>query len=226
MKKNMMTAALSALTLCTLIAAAPVAAHSDHDHSYLPVGWKFNQAVQAKIEKNLVQGTSAVGLSKIEQKILDGYHINVGNSFNTRVGGMMMKIVRTSSGLRIDGTVPAQATKFELPVIEGKKAIRPISLNSHPGHAHQRLELSWIFNEAIEEKIQAHVFNEKANGAIGLTSSEQKTLEHYGIRIGNSFRAYVDNMAFTVKRTSMGLQILTHETASPVAKAESASRNY
>ncbi len=56
-----------------------------------------------------------------------------------------------------------------------------------------------------------------ATGLIGLSHGEQKTLERYGILVGNTFNALVNGKTFTVQRSTMGLKILRHAQGMPMA---------
>jgi len=218
---------LTITTVCTaLLAAGTAAAHSNHDHSHLPVGWTFDRAVQNKIEKTLANEMNAVGLSSFEQNTLSKYDIGVGNSFTTRVGDTMMKITRTSGGIRIAGPVSSTDNLFSLPIVQSEEPVRRVSTMRHPGHDHRHLALAWVFDDAIKNKIHNNVFFGDASGAVGLAKREQKLLARYGIRVGNSFRAHVDGMTFTMQRTSLGLRILAHEIGLPMAEVPTARNAY
>lgn len=213
--------------ICTVATASIITAGTaqavnghGHDHRALPVDWSFDSRVEQKIESHLNRGIRAVGLSAFEQTTLTQYGINVGNSFKTTVGGRTLEITRTASGLRVEGpaTAYADGPRWSLPVRIASPVAGVSIAASHPGHDHRHLGVEWAFPRDIEEKIANNLLNNGASGAIGLKSGEQKMLERYGIRVGNTFNAVINQRTFTVKRTSMGLQILNHVRHMPVAE--------
>ncbi|QPJ62258.1 MAG: hypothetical protein G3M70_10395 [Candidatus Nitronauta litoralis] len=224
MKTQKIASAISAIAFASLLVAGTASAHSAHDHSHLPVGWTFDKQVTNKIQKNLEQGHKKTGLSSQEQKILGQYGIGIGNSFNTRVDGQTLKVTRTDSGIRVEGQIKMYADGLQenLPIRENAEVARSSFSQNHTGHDHSHLKMSWVFNPAIEEKIHDALVTERAHRAIGLTSGEQRVLERYEIKIGNSFYTYVDGKTFTAKRTSMGLRIMNEVDGRTVASAPGA----
>ncbi|QPJ61582.1 MAG: hypothetical protein G3M70_06655 [Candidatus Nitronauta litoralis] len=227
MKNQTITSALSALALATLFSTGTALAHSQHDHSSLPIGWTFDSKVMSKIEKNMNMGQTKIGMNSLEQKMLAGYGIGVGNSFNTRIGNQTIKVTRTNSGIRLGNPVKqyADGTQENLPLHRNAQMVRSSFTENHPGHDHQHLALSWVFNPAIEGKIHDNRVLNGSSGAIGLSTKEQKTLDRYGIKVGNSFNANVDGMTYTVKRTSMGLSLLKYVEGRTVASVEGANND-
>ena len=227
MKNRTLTSALSTIALATLFSTGTALAHSQHDHSMLPIGWTFDSKVMSKIEKNMEMGHNKIGMNSLEQTMLADYGIGVGNSFNARIGDQMVKVTRTSAGIRLGGKVKqyADGTQENLPLRGNAQMVRSSFKGNHPGHDHQHLALSWVFNPAIEGKIHDNRILHEDSGAIGLSTKEQKTLERYGIKIGNSFNANVDGMTYTVKRTTMGLKVLNYVEGRTVASIEGANND-
>lgn len=83
---------------------------------------------------------------------------------------------------------------------------------AHSAHDHAKLSLQWKFSKKVEDKILARGTLQNTGYYIGLSSHEQKTIKHYGIRIGNIFTAQVDGVSAYVKRTSTGIQIMDSGT--------------
>jgi hypothetical protein len=78
--------------------------HSGHDHSMLPYEWSFGESTQNRIAQRLgSEEVVFVGLTKFEQKLLNDYHIKVGNQFHTVINGQTTMAERTSGGLKIMG---------------------------------------------------------------------------------------------------------------------------
>ncbi len=227
MKNRTITSALSTLALATVLTTGSALAHSQHDHSTLPIGWTFDSKVMSKIEKNMNMGHTKIGMSSLEQTMLADYGIGVGNSFNARIGNQTVKVTRTSSGIRLGNPVMqyADGTQENLPLSSNAQMVRSSFGGNHPGHDHQHLALAWVFNPAIEGKIHDNRVLHGASGAIGLSTKEQKTLDRYGIKVGNSFNANVDGMTYTVKRTSMGLSVLKYVEGRTVASIEGANND-
>ncbi len=80
--------------------------------------------------------------------------------------------------------------------------------SAHSEHDHSKLSLQWKFSKKVEAKIQSRGTLQENGYYVGLSSHEQKTMEHYGIRDGNIFTAQVDGVNAYVKRTSGGIQIM------------------
>jgi len=225
MKTQKIASTMSAIAFASLLVAGTAFAHSDHDHSQLPVGWTFDSQVMKKIERNYNRGQDKTGLSTLEQEVLAQYGIGVGNSFTTQIGSQTMKVTRTDSGIRIEGPTIAYADGLHenLPVRETSQVVRSSFTKDHPGHDHRHLKTSWVFHPAIEEKIHNSLAGDHPSKAIGLSSKEQRILERYEIKQGNSFYAYVDGKTFTVKRNSMGLRILNQVDGRTVASLSGAN---
>ena len=216
---NKTTSIVTSIFAASFIWAGSALAAPGHDHSNLPVGWTFDPIVINKISKNLDQGNRAIGLSPLEQGTLSDYGIKIGNTFKANIDGEMMKVIRTSSGIRVEGTTLAHADGFQvnLPVRQSSRVIRSSFTQNHAGHDHQHLAIEWVFNRAIEKKIANNLENDNASGAIGLSHKEQRILGRYGIKVGNQFNAHVNEMDFTMKRTTMGLQVMKHLHSMPIA---------
>ncbi|MDH5459324.1 MAG: hypothetical protein OEY26_11490 [Nitrospinota bacterium] len=79
---------------------------------------------------------------------------------------------------------------------------------AHSEHDHSLLSLNWKFSKKVEDKIQARGTLQDNGHYIGLSSHEQNTMKHYGIRFGNIFSTQVDGVDAYVKRTSTGIQVM------------------
>lgn len=213
---------ICAIATASILSNGIAQAHSGHghDHATIPVDWKFDSAVEAKIVQNTSRGNRSVGLSVFEQNALSRYGIEVGNTFKTTVKNRTLEITRTSSGLRVEGLALAYADgpEWNLPVRSANPVVRSSLAATHPGHDHRHIGMEWAFPPAIEEKIANNLLRNGASGAIGLKSGEQKLLERYGVEVGNRFNAVVNGMTFTMRRTTMGLRILKHMQDMPVAE--------
>lgn len=80
-----------------------VLSHVGHDHNRLPVEWVFGPVTNAKIVKHMYEGKGnlLVGLTHVEQKLLNEYEIKVGNQFHLSISGHSFQVERTSGGLNI-----------------------------------------------------------------------------------------------------------------------------
>lgn len=89
--------------------------HAGHDHRHLKMSWVFNPAIEEKIHDSIASDRphNAIGLTSREQRVLERYEINIGNSFYTYVDGKTFTAKRTSMGIRImnevDGRTVASA---------------------------------------------------------------------------------------------------------------------
>lgn len=80
-----------------------VLSHVGHDHNRLPVEWVFGPSTNSKIVRHMFEskGNLLVGLTRVEQKLLNEYEIKVGNQFHLSISGHSFLAERTSSGLNI-----------------------------------------------------------------------------------------------------------------------------
>jgi hypothetical protein len=80
-----------------------VLSHLGHDHSRLPVEWVFGQTTNSKIVRHMYDGKGnlSVGLTLVEQKLLNEYDIKVGNKFHLSISGHSFLVERTSGGLNV-----------------------------------------------------------------------------------------------------------------------------
>jgi hypothetical protein len=78
-------------------------AHFGHDHKRLPVEWVFGEMTNTKIVKHMFQGEGnlSVGLTHLEQKLLNEYDIKIGNKFQLHISGHSFVVERTSTGIII-----------------------------------------------------------------------------------------------------------------------------
>ena len=67
--------------------------------------------------------------------------------------------------------------------------------------------LAWVFDKALQEKIQNRIYLKGVPSAIGLSRFHQKLLQRYGIQVGQSFRSSMAGRILTFKRVSLGLKI-------------------
>ncbi|QPJ60652.1 MAG: hypothetical protein G3M70_01610 [Candidatus Nitronauta litoralis] len=221
MTTRKITKIICALAIASFLNAGNALAHqgTGHDHRSIPVGWTFDQKVADRIQRGMNEGNETVGLSGFEQKTLKEYGIQVGNRFKTRVGDQMIEVTRTSSGLHIEGPTLGHddAPQWNLPMSSTHQVIKSSMRAAHPGHDHRHLDFEWVFSLDAQKKIANNLTGNNPSGAIGLSQGEQKMLQRYGIKVGNTFNTLLGGMAFTVQRTSMGLQVLKHVQGMPIA---------
>ncbi|MCH8933286.1 MAG: hypothetical protein IH923_09475, partial [Nitrospinae bacterium] len=147
----------------------------------------FDPVVAEKIHKSLARGEVAVGLSRLEQRMLEKYGIGFGKSFITQVQGELWRVTRTSTGLRFEGSLgPLTAVNLQsLPMIQTHYRIVPVSVQGIDRE--DRLPyLAWVFDQALQNKIQNRIFLKGAPSAIGLSRFQQKLLQRYGVQVGQS----------------------------------------
>ena len=138
------------LTAVSIIAltSASVYAHSNHDHSNIPIKWNFSQNAQAKLIQYLTSNSksSAIGLSKLDQETLRDYGINVGNKFSVMIDNASLKVERTTLGIKILTANKNLNDNFlkEIP-IRDMNMISKVSMASHSGHNHKVLNKAWTF---------------------------------------------------------------------------------
>jgi len=191
-----------------LLAGCKDSSYSGQSSSQLSEGWMFDPVVTAKIHKNLARGEVAVGLSTLEQRMLEKYGISIGKSFITQVQGELWSVTRTSTGLRFEGSVgPLTAVNLQsLPITQPRYRVRHVSakgLDPENGYPY----ITWQFNQDLQNKIQNRIFLKGIPSAIGLSRFQQKLLQRYGIQVGQSFRTSLAGRILMVKRVSLGLQI-------------------
>ena len=204
--RSILLAVVIAFTL--LLAGCKDPSYSGQSSSQLSEAWMFDPVVAEKIHKSLARGEVAVGLSRLEQRMLEKYGIQIGKSFITQVQDELWSVTRTSTGLRFEGSLgPLAAVNLQsLPMIQSHYRIVPVSVQGHDRE--DRLPyLVWVFNQALQNKIQNRILLKGAPSAIGLSRFQQKILQRYGVQVGHSFRTNVAGRIFTVRRVSLGLQI-------------------
>jgi len=205
--KNFKTLAV-VIAFTLLLAGCKDLTYSGQSSSQLSEGWMFDPVVTAKIHKNLARGEVAVGLSTLEQRMLEKYGIGFGKSFITQVRGELWSVTRTSTGLRFEGSVgPLAAVNLQwLPMIQTHYRVLPVSVRE-PERENRVPNLAWVFDKALQNKIQNRIYLKGVPSAIGLSRFQQKLLQRYGIQVGQSFRTSMAGRILTVKRVSLGLQI-------------------
>jgi len=209
---NLIAAAMMTATL-TISLPVTAMAHSGHNNTPLPLSWEFNDSVHDKILRAIHDDArmNKVGLSHLEQTILERYGIRVGYTFYTPVDGRQALVKRTQSGLQIlKSSVPASSGfQWKAPIME-RYTVVPSSLPAmqHPGHHHSHLNLAWLFDPEITGKIKRHLDGLAYPMLIGLSKTEQKMADRYGIETGNSFITTVGGEDYLVQRTSSGLQVM------------------
>ena len=77
--------------------------HTGHNHDHLQVEWIFGDTTNAKIVKHMFEGKGnlSVGLTNLEQNLLNEYGIKSGNKFHLSISGHNFLVERTSGGLII-----------------------------------------------------------------------------------------------------------------------------
>ncbi len=77
--------------------------HPGHSHDRLQVEWIFGDTTNAKIVKHMFEGKGnlSVGLTNLEQSLLNEYGIKSGNKFQLSISGHNFLVERTSGGLII-----------------------------------------------------------------------------------------------------------------------------
>ncbi len=79
---------------------------------------------------------------------------------------------------------------------------------AHSEHDNTQVPVQWKFSKKVEAKIESRGDLEGNGYYIGLSSHEQDTMNHYGIKPGNIFTAKVNGVNAHVKRTMAGIQIV------------------
>ena len=77
--------------------------HAGHNHERLQVEWIFGDTTNAKIVKHMFEGKESlsVGLTNLEQSLLNEYGIKPGNKFQLSISGRNFLVERTSGRLII-----------------------------------------------------------------------------------------------------------------------------
>ena len=202
-----------AFVIASIIALTSAAAyaHSSHDHSKLSLKWHLSDAAKIKVMTKMASEnwSGSVGLSKLDQKILQSYGIHIGSTFNTTLGDKLLTIKRISMGFRVMEVEGLTGMTYvpEVPMRDSN-IISKISTNAaHSGHDHKILSKEWIFPSKAEAKIARSIQNGKYPVTVGLSSIERKAMEAYGIKNGNIFRAQVAGQDLMVKRSSSGIRV-------------------
>lgn len=211
MKNTIIIQSAFAIVSVIALTATAVCAHSSHNHSNLPLKWNFSDEAKAKVKSKMSSSnwSSSVGLSKLDQKILQNYGINIGNIFSTTMDGKSLTVKRTSLGLRVMDVEGLTDMTYvpEIPV-RNLGSISRISTNAvHSGHDHKILNKEWTFSSKTESKIARRIQGQSYPVFVGLTSIERKAMEAYGIRNGNVFKTQVAGQDLLVKRSSGGMKI-------------------
>ena len=211
MKTTRMIQTLTAATASLFLFANVAAAHSEHDHSKLPLEWKFSEKVEAKIQARgtLQESSYYIGLSAHEQKTMKHYGIRPGNIFTSRVNGVNAHVKRTSTGIQImDSGVMNISTLERLP-IRTLNLISRISTGdaNHSGHDHSMTPYEWAFGPSTQDRI-AKRLNSNEIIFVGLNKFEQDLLNNYKIKVGNRFHTIVNGQTTMAERTTGGLKIL------------------
>jgi len=191
-----------------LLAGCKDPTYSGQNSSQLSEVWIFDTVVAEKIHKNLARGEVAVGLSRLEQRMLEKYGIGFGKTFITQVRGELWEVTRTSTGLRFEGSLGSLAAVNlqSLPMIRTHYRVVPASIGG-PERENRVPNLAWVFDQALQKKIQNRIYLKGVPSAIGLSRFQQKLLQRYGIQVGQSFRTSLAGRIITVRRVSLGLQI-------------------
>lgn len=186
-------------------------AHSSHDHSNLSLKWNFSDAAKIKVMAKMASGDwqGSVGLSRLDQKILQKYDIRVGNTFNTTLNGKLLKVKRTTLGLKAIKVEGFKDTSYipEIPVRNSNSVSKVSTASAHAGHDHKTLNKEWKFPSKTEMTIAQRIKDGSYPVLVGLASIDRKAMEAYGIKIGNKFRARVAGQDLVVTRFSSGVKI-------------------
>lgn len=91
-----------------------------------------------------------------------------------------------------------------------------VSSIAHSQHDHSDLPLNWTFAKGTAEKMAMTMEIENNTKIKGLSKFEQKKLNHYGIKVGNTFKSVIAGEPVKIKRTTLGVEI---EKTDPVSLA-------
>ena len=223
MKTTKIIAATAIASAMTFSMSASALAHSDHDHSKLPLNWTFINDTSMKIEERMNDRDAAryVGLSKFEQKKLKYYGIKEGNSFNSVVDNRPIQVTKTMGGVQIDEADPAElANNWRIPLRQ-KAGVSLVSMgnqHAHVGHDHSYLPYEWEFANKTMNRIQNRMDREDTAHYVGLNRFEQKLLNKYGIKAGNTFHAYINGADVLLERTASGVKVVKVMDGATTAK--------
>ncbi len=203
---------LTAVSASLILSTGLAAAHGSHDHSKLPLKWKFSKKVESKIQKRggLQDSGYYIGLTSHKQKVLEKYGIKDGNIFSTEINGVNAYVKRTSAGIQIvDSGITNIDAKMVLP-IRPKNGISLVSTAAmnHPGHDHSVVNYEWSFAPDTQNRIAKRLGNQAAV-YVGLTHFEQALLNDYNIKVGNKFHTVIHGDTMIAERTSGGLKVMT-----------------
>ena len=205
--KNFKTLAI-VVAFTLLLAGCREPSYSGQSSSQLFEGWIFDPVVAEKIHKSLARGEVAVGLSRLEQRMLEKYGIGFGKSFITQVYGEPWSVTRTSTGLRFEGSLgPLAAVNLQsFPITQPRYRVRHVSAKgADPENGFPYI--AWQFDQDLQNKIQKRIFLKGIPSAIGLSRFQQKLLQRYGVPVGQIFQTSMAGRILTVKRVSLGLRI-------------------
>jgi len=224
MKTTKIIAATAIASAITLSMSTSALAHSDHDHSKLPLNWTFvndtNHKIQGRADN--IADTRYVGLSKFEQKKLKYYGIKEGNSFNSMVDNLPIQVTRTMGGIRVNEADHAEvASHWRIPLRQ-KDVVSLASMgggHAHVGHDHSYLPYEWEFANRTMNRIQNRMDRMDTANYVGLNRFEQKLLNKYGIKTGNTFHSYINGADVLLERTMGGVKVVKMLDNTTVAKS-------
>jgi hypothetical protein len=224
MKTTKIIAATAIASAITLSMSTSALAHSDHDHSKLPLNWTFVNDTSSKIEERMdtQDAVRYVGLSKFEQKKLKYYGIKEGNSFNSVVDNRPIQVTKTMGGVKIDEVDTAElANNWRIPLRQ-KDVVSLGSMgggHAHVGHDHSYLPYEWEFANRTMNRIQNRMDRMDTANYVGLNRFEQKLLNKYGIKAGNTFHSYINGADVLLERTMGGVKVVKMLDNTTVAKS-------
>jgi len=224
MKTTKIIAATAIASAMTLGMSTNGLAHSNHDHSKLPLNWTFVNDTSSKIEErmDIPIPVRYIGLSKFEQKKLKYYGIKEGNSFNSVVDNRPIQVTKTMGGVQIEEANPAElANNWRIPLRQ-KAGVSLVSMgnqHAHVGHDHSYLPYEWEFANKTMNRIQNRMDREDTAHYVGLNRFEQKLLNKYGIKAGNTFHAYINGADVLLERTAGGVKVVKVMDGATLAKS-------
>ena len=75
-------------------------------------------------------------------------------------------------------------------------------------HDHSHMNKEWVFSQKIERKIESVLAINPAERAIGLTAMGKKVMDNYGLKVGRTFDAKVNDATWRFGRTTTGLKVI------------------